>query len=263
MLIKYNLNSVKQTINYNYKIEKKSLVLKLMKIFLNLALIIICIYMALYSISGIILQNLPIKSQIQLENILSKYQEYETITLDKNEIERIDKIKKDILKIDKNFPKTSNLQINIINDKGGNAFCSPNGNIYITQELYKRLNTDEMLTYVIAHEMAHYRNKDHLLSLRKNIASIGVISLILLNCPDNIILGQIIDSAMSYKEINISREMEYSADEYAAYILKNQYGTTQGSIDVLNLFQDNSEGIERLFSEHPNPETRKKKLEEY
>ena len=49
-----------------------------------------------------------------------------------------------------NFRNFSNLEINLIdNEKEPNAICYPNGNIYITSALYKKLESDEELTFVV------------------------------------------------------------------------------------------------------------------
>ena len=52
-------------------------------------------------------------------------------------------------------------QYRLLNTDEINAFSLPGGRVYITQELYGRLSTDELLAGVLAHEMAHIAAKDH------------------------------------------------------------------------------------------------------
>ena len=63
------------------------------------------------------------------------------------------------------------LRSNSISPDGTQIAFTYKGNIYITDTLFKHLNSDEMLTFVIAHEMAHYKNRDHLMNLRKSNGS--------------------------------------------------------------------------------------------
>ena len=42
-----------------------------------------------------------------------------------------------------------------------NALSLPGGRIYITQGLYRRLQSDELVAAVLAHEMSHIVSKDH------------------------------------------------------------------------------------------------------
>ena len=43
-----------------------------------------------------------------------------------------------------------------------NAFVVPNGTIFFTAGMLGEIKDEQMLTFVLAHEMAHYAHRDHL-----------------------------------------------------------------------------------------------------
>ena len=157
-----------------------------------------------------------------------------------------------ILNNDIHFPKTTNLDIKIIEHKEMNALCFPNGNIYITNKLYEKLDTEEKLAFVIAHEMAHYKNKDHLINLRKSISSSAVIlSLCILGIEQNI--STLVSETMDLSDYKYSKQKEMKADKYAAQILLSLYGNTRGGVEVLNILKKGEYNIEfDTFSTHPS-----------
>ena len=149
----------------------------------------------------------------------------------------------------------------IINDTHMNALCYPNGNIYITSELYKRLTDDEMLTFVIAHEMAHYKNKDHLMNLRKGISNASIIIFMSIVSPNNQEASKIIEGTLSLSDLKYSRSVEAKADLYAAKILNELYGRTTGGVQVLKILSGQDTGAPEVLSDHPDIQKRIEKLQ--
>ena len=147
------------------------------KIIVKFVLVIGLLYFSLFVVLTIVIKNLSIENQIKIENALSG--DYKSIKISANDDKRLQKVRDDILKVDNDFPKTSNLKIKIIDMNVVNAFCAPNGNIYITKKLYDKLKTDGELTFVIAHEMSHYKTKDHLMQLRSNLSNSVVVFVVL------------------------------------------------------------------------------------
>ena len=220
----YDYEAAKLLIDDETNVTETNPLKDLFQTCVQLVLILILVYLLTFIGSGIIIKSLSIEKQIQMENILSSM--INTETQDNNfDTKKIKDIRNRVLSVDRDFPKTSNLDIHIINDTQMNALCYPNGNIYITSELYKRLTDDEMLTFVIAHEMAHYKNKDHLMNLRKGISN------------------------------------EAKADLYAAKILNELYGRTTGGVQVLKILSGQDTGAPEVLSDHPDIQKRIEKLQ--
>ncbi|MBR6297874.1 MAG: M48 family metallopeptidase [Candidatus Gastranaerophilales bacterium] len=252
----------------NVNISETNVLRELLQIVINIALWGFIIYFSIFIISGIAIKTLPIEKQIMLENLLSKIVDIdETVDIDKKSNEKLNTIKNKILKYDKNFPKTSKLNIEIIKDEEPNALCLPNGNIYITSALYDKIKTDDgMLLFVLAHEMAHYKNKDHIMGLRKGIASGAVLLIVSLSGKDNSDLYKIIENTVDLSDLNYSRGVEARADVYAGKMLLSEYNNVYGGIKALELLKDKKyPEIFSIFSTHPSIEKRienLKKIEE-
>lgn len=232
-------------------------------IVMNLFIFIISIYLFIYIASGVALKCLSLDKQIILENFISPSIQTNLTKITIEEQERLNKIKQDILNADIKFPKTSNLEIRIINHKQLNALCYPNGNIYITSALYNELETDEELTFVIAHEMAHYRNKDHLLNLRRNISNGAVLLLLSLASPNESNLSRYAESGLNLTDLKFSRGSEAKADRYAVSIMNALYGNARAGVNVLETLKEKNKFDIEFLSTHPNMDKRIKYVKKF
>ena len=243
---------MKALIYDNVNVTEENPLKEFFKIIIQLFVYIVIFYFLIFFTTGIVLKTLPIEKQIQLENFITDLSSIETKEIPNNEKEKIIKTRDLILNNDIHFPKTTNLDIKIIEHKEMNALCFPNGNIYITNKLYEKLDTEEKLAFVIAHEMAHYKNKDHLINLRKSISSSAVIlSLCILGIEQNI--STLVSETMDLSDYKYSKQKEMKADKYAAQILLSVYGDTRGGVEVLNILKKGEYNIEfDTFSTHPS-----------
>ena len=237
----------------NVNVTESNPLKDLLKIVFQLVVYVLIAYFSIFCLTGFFIQNLSPNQQQWLENAIANTSTVKTVDITDVDKERLVKIKNKILESDLDFPKTSALDIGIINHRQKNALCYPNGNIYITDTLFKHLNSDEMLTFVIAHEMAHYKNKDHLMNLRKSIASNFVILTFVFSGADVSNIDDLVSSSLDLADLKYSRRKEASADKYAAKILKKIYGNVNGGIQVINvLSQGNYLDEQDFLSTHPS-----------
>jgi len=249
--------AIKALIYDNVNVTETNPLKDFLKIVFQLMVYIVIAYFSIFYLTGLFIQNLSITQQQWLENAIANTSSVKTIEITDIEKDRLHKIKNKILESDLDFPKTSALEIGIINHTQKNALCYPNGNIYITDNLYKYLTTDEMLTFVIAHEMAHYKNKDHLMKLRKSIASNFVILTFAISGAEVSNIDNLVSSSLDLADMKYSRRKEASADKYAAKILKNIYGNVNGGIKVIEILRQGNYLDELdIFSTHPSLEKR-------
>lgn len=249
--------AIKALVYDNVNVTEKNPLKELMKIIFQLCIYIVIAYFLVFQLSGFFIKNLSISQQIWLENAIANTSSVKTIEITDLEKERLLRAKNLILENDFNFPKTSKLDIGIINHEEMNALCYPNGNIYITDTLYKHLDTDEKLVFVIAHEMAHYKNRDHLMNLRKNLASNFVILSFAIFGSDISRASDLVSASLDLADIKYSKRKEALADKYAAKILKNIYGNVNAGIEVINILNKGNYGLDLEFlSTHPSLEKR-------
>jgi len=249
----------------NVNISETNVLKELVQISFNIILFIIVIYFSVFIVSGIVIKSLSIEKQIALENFMTKVgSDFEVLNIDKEYLRKINNIKNKILKYDTSFPKTSNLDVKVIRHKEMNALCLPNGNIYITSPLFDKIKeNDDMLFFVLAHEMAHYKNKDHIMNLRKNISSGVILTILALGGHNQSDLNKIIENTINLSDLNYSRSVEARADKYAGKMLLIEYGNTKSGVRALELLAS-KHYPERfyIFSTHPTIEQRVKNLKE-
>jgi len=247
----------------NVNITEPNPLKDLVQIGINIILIIAGIYGFIYFSSGIVLNSLSPEKQVAVENLISPSLKTEVIQISETEQQRLNNIKNNILKIDPDFPKTSNLDIKIIKEDMLNALCYPNGNIYITSSFYKELKTDEELTFVIAHEMAHYRHKDHLLNLRRGLSNGVVLILLSIANPDNNNVAAVVEDGLNITDLKFSRGVEEKADKYAIAVMNKLYGNTDAGVKVMNILKEKNHFNIEFISSHPNLDKRINYIKKY
>ena len=159
-------------------------------------------------------------------------------------------IKNKIIAADKSIQGKSTFLIDVTLDRQINAMINTDGSLYITSALLDMNLTEEELAFVLAHEIGHYANKDHLKSISKQTAFI-------LFCLATGFDGNIGSVAQSVSEIELlshSRQQEKRADMYANKMLIKLYGNNNGAKKFITRLKDNEKTPEFMhyFSSHPS-----------
>ncbi|MFT7462742.1 MAG: Zn-dependent protease with chaperone function [Pseudohongiellaceae bacterium] len=136
-----------------------------------------------------------------------------------------------------------------------NAFALPGGTIIVTSGLLELLDTENQLAFVLAHELGHYRHRDHLVMLGRSalfqlfLAGVGLSGVPSVGIVEN--SGQLAASAFS-------RDQELAADRFALELMAAEYGHVAGAIDSLSQLSA-GEFIDMVGSyvgSHPGPAER-------
>ncbi len=243
-------------------VTEKNPIRELGIIVVRLATIIISAYIIILFVSGIILTNLPETRRAQLEEILTKESKQTPIEISSETYNRLEKIKNDILNADPKFPKTSDVKINIVKSNDINAYSYPNGDIDITEKLYDELKSDEELAFILAHEMGHYKHKDHLMHLRRNIATGATIIIFSIFNPNGDIT-KVASGSIQLSDLSFSRTDEMNADKYAIDMLNKIYGNAKAGIKVMEILKEKNKFNIEFMSTHPDLEKRIQYIEKY
>ena len=135
-------------------------------------------------------------------------------------------------------------------EEDANALALPGGIIVIFSGLEKKLHYEDELAFVLAHELGHFKNRDHLRSLGRALV-VFMISAVLLG--DNNQATQSISQWLAGSENSFSRRQEAAADLFALELVRKKYGHCAGAVS----FMKRSEEFEKippflaLFSTHP------------
>ncbi|MBN2754066.1 MAG: M48 family metallopeptidase [Candidatus Goldbacteria bacterium] len=173
---------------------------------------------------------------------------------------RLQKLTDDLGKLT-GFPAGA-FTVRFINDKTENAAALPGGIIFFYKGLYDKLNDENEIVFVLAHEMGHFNNRDHLRRLGRSL--IFILLMAGFNSSSNDISG-LVNMGLGSAETGFSRHQEIKADLFAADLLMKKYGSAAGAKKVLSLFKTRENGSEFMYflSTHPHSGKRIEAIEKH
>ncbi len=142
-----------------------------------------------------------------------------------------------------------------------NAFATIGGNIVIFKGLIDELDNENELAMIIAHEIAHIKNRHPIQSIgRSLIVSIGFSLLIDTSFTNPL------EKAGLLTLLKFSRDMESEADKDALIALNRCYGHVNGAVTVFEKFEKTQQESEynpnHFLSTHPLNKDRISKINE-
>ena len=224
----------------------------------------LCIFIFLCAdfTAGIWIDNMSDKTQVKLENMMSFGSELAFMQDKKyqkafaSQIEFLNSRKKDIIKLDKRLSGKSEFNIYVYPSKELNAFVVPNGTIFFTAGFLKEIKDARMLTFVLAHEMAHYAHRDHLKGSARQIIAGAVLSLLTSGQSNS--LSSLVQNVSVFNDLSYSKRQEKAADLFANKVLIKLYGTNRAAVEFMEIIdkKQNIPEYMHYFSTHPSPSER-------
>jgi beta-barrel assembly-enhancing protease len=144
-------------------------------------------------------------------------------------------------------------RIRVINDTILNAFCTPGGYIYVYTGLIKFLESEDQLTGVMGHEMAHADRRHSTDALTRQYGLQLLFDIVF--GQDK---GQVVRIAAGIKELAYSRKNESEADDQSViWLCPTAYNAAGAAGFFDKLIQlGQSGGTPEFLSTHPSPENR-------
>jgi Zn-dependent protease with chaperone function len=132
-----------------------------------------------------------------------------------------------------------------------NAIAIPGGDIVVFSALTEKLKTENGLAFVLAHELAHFKNRDHLRGLGRGLV-VALLSSLALGSDSAI--TNFINPVAVLGHAGHSRSREAKADASALDILHCHYGHVSGATELFELLLEEGNTTSELshyFSSHP------------
>lgn len=137
-----------------------------------------------------------------------------------------------------------------------NAAVVPGGTIIVFTGLLDRVKSENGLSFVLAHELSHIANRDHLRALGRGIVLFGISAI--LTGSDSGLTG-LMAPAAHLGTAKYSREREALADAKALQILQCQYGHVGGAAELfesLKTEDKDTSALTHYFASHPSMQAR-------
>ena len=153
------------------------------------------------------------------------------------------------------LPEGMTITVHYVDDDLVNAFATVGGHVFFYRGLVDKLKSEDALTMVMAHEIAHIKYRHPLSAMSKGL------TLVLAGAAVSGFSGSsagdaLIGNTMNIGLLNFSRQQETQADEAALAAIKSIYGHVLGAKELFLLFsslQNESVGGTGMefFRSHP------------
>jgi len=250
MVNKYSPKIVEE----NFNVSKKKPLAEFFKLLVVVVLVVVAFYFILGFAVNLFVPYLP----DSFDNSLSGLYKCEK---SKHKSEK--RAKKIFTKLINNLDKKNkkiNYTLCIIDDSDINAFAAPGGYIGLNSGLLDEVDSDNELAFVLAHELGHISNRDHLKKLGRSLLNLIFISFFM---SENSV--GIINSINQNTENSFSRTQEKNSDIFALKLLLKIYGNADGAITFMKRVDKLIEGKSFLYylSSHPMPKDRINYIKKY
>lgn len=143
-------------------------------------------------------------------------------------------------------------RIVIANEETANAMALPGGVIVLFSGLINEVGSENELSFVLAHEIGHFRNRDHLKGLGRMLVFVTLSNMTL--GPDSAVT-QLVSGMMTGAEMQFSQQQEMQADSVGLGLLNGMYGHVGGAYDFFERVSGWQRGgrVMNFFSTHPYP----------
>jgi len=153
------------------------------------------------------------------------------------------------------LPAGMSVRVHYQDDDAVNAYATVGGNIIVLRGLLEKIPDENALAMVLAHEIAHIKHRDPIISLGRGVV-IGLAIASLAGISNSQSLGRIAGNVTSLTLLKFSRDQERRADLEALAAIQAEYGSISGAMSLFRLFDQlqKIQGLElpALFVTHPH-----------
>lgn len=154
------------------------------------------------------------------------------------------------------------LRVGVLDESTPNALALPGGVILVTRGLLEQVESENELAFVLGHEIGHFRNRDHLKSLGRGLAT----SLIVAALGQSGSAGDLLGLSGQLSGRSFSRQQEEEADAFGLELVAEEFGHVGGATDFFARLPRTegraSRTVETYFSTHPMSDARVSALKE-
>jgi predicted Zn-dependent protease len=136
-----------------------------------------------------------------------------------------------------------------------NAFATLGGNVVVYRGLIDRLDNENALAMVLAHEIAHVQHRHPISSIGRGVAVGAALSLLSASAGQSL-AGSVMGEAGLLTQLTFSRAQEEEADDTALATVAAVYGHVSGATDLFDSLGaaegKGAESVPRFLLTHPH-----------
>ena len=156
--------------------------------------------------------------------------------------------------IDVGYP----VKVRVVDSDTINAFAFPGGSIVVFSGLLNKIKSENGLAFILAHELAHFKNRDHLRGMGRGIV-LAVISTIITGADSGV--SRMLAPTSAFGMAQYSQKRESAADDSALAALACCYGHVGGATDLFEVLRadgigEDSSTLSGYFASHPQVQKR-------
>lgn len=145
------------------------------------------------------------------------------------------------------------VRVRTLDEETPNAAALPGGLVLVTTGLLDALDSENALAFVLAHELGHFKGRDHLRRLGRGL----VLSLFLSGLTGSASAGELPGLLNEIAGHRYDREDELAADRFALGLVHAEYGHVAGAAGFFEAMLARGEGLpEALSYLSTHPDTR-------
>lgn len=165
----------------------------------------------------------------------------------------------DELAVVMDLPEDMQITVHYSDEDIVNAFATLGGHVFFYKGLIEKLESEDALAMVMAHEIAHVQHRHPIVAMGKGLtlaALLSSVSGMSGSGAGETLIGQSLNVGL----LKFSRDQESQSDQSAAFALQKRYGHISGAEELFEVFSElhNVRGIAvpELLSSHPHTEGR-------
>lgn len=251
--MKYSAREIKGNVN----ITAESPIKGFLDLLGRIVVVLLLVYLVLGLVVDYIAPRLSVDAEIKIGKLYSGALERKGKL--KTE-EKIQAVVDDLVKHSASLPEFK-YKVYVLDSKDENALALPAGRIVILSGLLKDVKSQNELAMILAHELGHFSNRDHLKGIGRGLV---FLTLATLAFGTDSSVSRLIADAINSIERSFSQTQEKAADLYALDLLNKTYGHAGGALDFYQRMADKEKYARFLyvFSTHPRMKDRLNLLKE-
>lgn len=148
--------------------------------------------------------------------------------------------------IDVGYP----LKVSLVDSETANALALPGGRIVVLSGIVQKVHSENGMAFVLAHELAHFKNRDHLSGLGRSVVLTAMMAVL---TGSDSGLTRLFTPAVGLSSARYSQQRETRADSLALEALVCRYGHVGGASEFFQAMRDEQRGrgVASYFASHP------------